>query len=184
MSTSLGRVGIESRFFHCAAFALTRNRECGYHDHRHGQDHAHEAGHNVELRDRLRIVERVDAQIHRTGRTVEKIERALEVVLQGRIHQRRERAERGARGDGIGGVCLDEQGGAVAAQQVAREIRRDIDDELHAALREQVATFSLGSDFVHKGEKRAVFQRGEKRAALWARGRPVGRRWAGAVGRS
>ena len=53
------------QIFHRAALALARDGEAGDHDHRHGEDHAHQAGDDVVLRDDFRVVERVDAQIDR-----------------------------------------------------------------------------------------------------------------------
>ena len=56
----------------------------GDHDHRHREHHAHQAGHDVVLRDRLGVVVRVDAQLDRAGRAGQERERALEVVVRAR----------------------------------------------------------------------------------------------------
>ena len=49
------------KIFHRAALALPRDREAGDHHHRHGQDHAHQPGHDVVLGNDFGVVERVDA---------------------------------------------------------------------------------------------------------------------------
>ena len=59
--------GHGEQIFHRAALALAGDGEAGDHDHRHGENHAHEAGDDVVLRDDLGVVERVDAEIDRAG---------------------------------------------------------------------------------------------------------------------
>ncbi len=64
--TSIGRVGMERRF---SMVPLSRSRVIarrGDHDHGHREDDAHQAGHDIVLRDRFGVVERVDPQVDGT----------------------------------------------------------------------------------------------------------------------
>mgnify|MGYP003937742709 CR=1 FL=1 len=53
--------------FHRAALCLPRNREARHHHHRHRQDHAHQARHDVVLREALGVVAALDHQLERRG---------------------------------------------------------------------------------------------------------------------
>ena len=80
--TSLGRVGMESRF---SIVPRSRSRVIArpvIMTIVMRQDHAHEAGHDVVLGDDLRVVERVDPHVDRAVGGVERSERALQVLLQ------------------------------------------------------------------------------------------------------
>ncbi len=125
--------GHGEQVLHRAALALAGDRQGGDHDHGHREDDAEQAGDDVVLRDRFGVVEGVDAQVNRAVRPGQESERPLEVVLQRAVEQQGQGAERVAGGGRVGGVGLDEDGGPVAAQQVAREILRDVDDELDFA---------------------------------------------------
>ena len=123
---------------HRAALALARDGQRGDHHHRHRQHDAHQARHDVVLRDRLGVVVRVDAQLDGPSLAARKRERPFEVVARGPSTRARA-ASRCALlvAAGIGGVGLDEDRGPLAAQQIAREILGNVDDELHFAAREQ-----------------------------------------------
>ena len=95
------------------------------------------------------------------------------------------RAEGDAGGGGIGGVGLDEQGGPVAAQQIAaRNSAGMLIDELHLAAREQIVAFRLGLHLRDEIEVGAVLHRVEQRAAVRAVVGEETRRRAGAAGRN
>ena len=99
---------------------------------------------------------------------LEEFERAFEVVEQSVVEQRAEGTKGEARGGGIGGIGLHKQFGTVAAQEITREVFRDIDDELDAALREQIVALFFRGDLAGEIEIRAVLQRIEHRAPLGA----------------
>ena len=73
-----------------------------------------------------------------------------------------------AGGGGIGRVGLDEQGRPGAAEKVAGEILRDVDDELDFATRQRGVCFRFGSDLPHEVEVAAVSDGLQQRAALRA----------------
>ena len=66
---------------HRAALALAGDGERGDDYHGHGENHAHQAGHDVELGDVLGVVVGVDAEIDRAVFGVEAGERAGEVAV-------------------------------------------------------------------------------------------------------
>ncbi len=79
-----------------------------------------------------------------------------------------ERAESVAGRGRIGGIGFDENGRTIAAQQVAGEVFRNVDHELHLAAREQVVRFLLGRDLLREIEVGAVLHRVEQRASMLA----------------
>ena len=154
--------------FHRAAFPLARDGEAGDHDHGHGEDDAHEARDDVVLRVDLRIIKRVDLHIEGSGGVFEIGERAFEIVLQGGV----ENAVDGADGipgrDGIGGVGLDQDRGAVAAQEVPRKVFWDVDDEEGVAALERLFPLGLGFAQLDEIEIGGVLERVKNGAAMRA----------------
>jgi hypothetical protein len=78
------------------------------------------------------------------------------------------RTRRVAGGRRIAGVGLEQQRRPRAAQEVAREVLRDVDHELHLAARERVVRIVLARDLAHEVEVGAVADRAEQRAPLRA----------------
>jgi hypothetical protein len=88
---SAGVIGIERRLYHGAAFDLAGHRERREYEQRHGQDHANQPRHDIELRGRRRVVPGVRAHLERrlaaVGQSV--------IVRQRRLDDWTDGAERG-----------------------------------------------------------------------------------------
>ena len=113
---------------HRAALALARHREAGHHHHRHRQDHAHQPGHDVVLRDRLRGC-RAGARAPRTAPARRRSGASGPVrSLRWRptCASSRTAASAAPVAAGIGGVGLDQQRRALAAQQLRARSRPGI----------------------------------------------------------
>jgi hypothetical protein len=68
----------------------------------------------------------------------------------------------------VGGVGLDEHGGAIATEEIAGEILRYVDDELDLAALEEVARLALGVHLLYEVEEGTILQRIEEGAPLRA----------------
>ena len=90
------------------------------------------------------VVELVHAHLERRRPAGERRERPGQVLAGDRRRELAHRRDRGAGGGGIGRVRLDQQRRPLAAQQLAREVGREIDDELHLAAGERGARRLLG----------------------------------------
>ena len=133
-------------------------------DHRHRQHHAHEAGHDVVLRDVFGIVVLVRDEVERRGRAAQFRQRPGQVAVQ---HGRREQIDGGNRvadGGGIGRVGFEQQIRFLAAQQFAREIHGNFHGELHRSLREHLLDFRLVLRLARDVEIAAVAQTPDNRA--------------------
>jgi len=136
-----GRHG--EQVFHGAPLPFAGNGQAGDHDHGHGQHHPHQAGDDVVLGDPFRIVAGVDAELQRIGAGSQVGERPLEIVLQRRDDEGTQGTDGVAGGRRIGGVRLHQHHGAVTPQQVAGELHRNGDEELHLPPRQQLPPFPL-----------------------------------------
>ncbi|MNK40650.1 hypothetical protein D3C87_593000 [compost metagenome] len=134
--------------FHRAPFALARHGQPGHHHQRHRQDHAHQPRHGVVLRDLLFVVELVHAHVEGRLAARQARQRAGQVLLRHGLGQLRGRANGHAGRHGIGGVGLDQQRRAFAAQQPAREVRRYRHHEQHPALGQRRAPGFLVVQFL------------------------------------
>src|SRR5262249_8285599 len=130
MRTSLGRVGIERRF---SIVPRSRSRVMA----RPViitivmVNHAHETRNDVVLRNNFGIVGRVDAKFDWPACRTERSKRSFQIVLQGYIKKRWQRAESDSRGGRISRVRLDQQCRTIAAQEIAAEIFRNVDHKLY-----------------------------------------------------
>ena len=158
--------GHGEQVFHGAALTFTSNGEGRDHDHRHGEHHAHEARHDVVLGDGFRVVKGMHAQVHGAVRARQKRERPLEVVLQGAVDQRAQGANGIAGRRRVRRIRFHQHGGAVAAQEIAGETLRNIDDELHLAARQHAPGLGLGMHHAGEFEVTAVLDGVQQRAAL------------------
>ena len=158
------------KIFHRAALAFARDGEAGDHDHRHGENHAHEAGDDIVLGDDFGVVERVN-RADRSGRSCRPADASgpLKSLCNAASKSAPNEPRAVPVGGGIGRVGLDEQRWPVAAQQIAAEVFRNIDDKLHLAAREQLASFGFGLHLADEIEIGAVLHRVKQRASL----RPV-----------
>ena len=150
--------------FHRAALAFAGDGERGDDDHGHREHDAHQAGHDVILRDVLRIVLRVDLEVHGPGLALQPGERSGQVVIEHAAGERIHGGERGAGRRRIGGVRLDQHRRALAAEQPVGEIHGDVDDELHVAQLEQALRLGLRRGFPHNDEIVAGAHRLDERA--------------------
>ena len=157
--TSSGKRRRGEQAFHRPAFAFPRDGQRGDHDHGHGQDDSHQTGNDVVLGDAVGIVFEVNSHFDRPGPGREIFQRSGQVAIEGRARDLIHDLHGGADGGGIGGVGLDEHCRSVSADQPAREVRRQIQDELHLAASQQTTCGFLGFDVIDDLEVAAVFHR-------------------------
>src|SRR5262249_50510876 len=123
---------------------------------------------DVVLRNNFGIVERVDAQVDWPACRTERSKRSFQIVLQGYIKKRLQRAESDSRGGRISRVRLDQQCRTIAAQEIAAEIFRNGDHKLYPTADEQIVLLGFGFDFPDKIEVGAVLHRIDQRPPLRA----------------
>ena len=73
-----------------------------------------------------------------------------------------------ASGRRIGGVRFDQERRSIAAQKIAAEIFRNVDDKLDLTAREQIVSFRFGLHLPDEVEVGAVLHRVEQRSSLRA----------------
>ena len=128
---------------HRAALALAGDRDRGHHHHGHGQDGADQARHDVVFGRAFGVVAAVDAQIERRARRLSAASGPVRSCASAVRFERGERCQRVAGRDRVGGVGLDQDRRPLAAQQLAREVRRNAEHELDLAAREQLGRLGL-----------------------------------------
>jgi hypothetical protein len=99
------------------------------------------------------------AQIERGRVTFEIGKRAGEVMGERGAVQGRQRRERVAGRDRVGGIGLDQDGGPAAAQQLAREVLGHAEHELNVAARQELCRLRLARDLPGDGEIARVLER-------------------------
>ena len=112
--------------FHRAALAFARDREARHHDQRHREDHAHQARHDVVLRDRLRGCRGCGpARRMRPACRSECASGPVRSLSRDRLHELRQRGERGARSRSDRWRRLRPAATGARRAAASREIRRE-----------------------------------------------------------
>ena len=110
----------------------------------------------------------MDAKIYSVVFGGEKCEWTFEVILQGGIEQSAQGAYGVACSCRVGGVRFDEDSRPVATEQIACENLGDIDHKLNVAALEHFVSFGFRLQLTHEIKIRAVLDRMQQSAALWA----------------
>ena len=160
--------GHGEEILHGAALAFAGDRKPGDKDHGHRENHAHQARHDVVLRNGFRVIKRVNAQIDGSVRSGEESQGPFEIVLQCRAEQGAQGAQGVAGGSRVGRVGFDKKGGPLPPKEIAREILRDVYDKLHLAAGEHVVGFGFGLHLPDEVDIAAVLNGMEQRPALGA----------------
>src|SRR6187549_2191645 len=93
-------------------------------------------------------------------------ERSFEVLPQRRHHQHAEGPNGIARGRRVGGVGLDQNGGAFSTQEITGEILRNVHHKLHVPAREYIMSLALAPQLPLEIKVVAVSNGKEQRPSL------------------
>ena len=157
-----GQRGGGQEAFHRPALPFARDGQGGDHHHRHRQHDAHQARDDVVLRHAIGIVFEMDPEVHRARFRGEVLQGSGQIAIKCRPGDLVEDLNCGTYSRRIRRVGLNQHRRSLSADEPARKVRGQIENELNVPPGQQVLSGLFRLDMVNDLEIAAVLHRMNK----------------------